>query len=147
MAERRQERIERVVGELRSLVEDLEAEGREKTGAVEAEAERSVSRYQAATDELDAARKRIEALEGERETLPGKAYRAGLDEDYEQEDLLKERYRNTRPELQALRERAGELEEEIGGLVGSNPAIPGGSVFDAMIEGYTRCRDAHRDAA
>ncbi len=135
-----------MVGELRSLVEDLAEEGRERTAAVEAAASERVSRFHDATAELAAARREIAALENDRKKLPNAAYRAGLDEDWALEDELKERYRNTRPALEALRERAGELEAEIAELVGPNPAIPGGTVYDAMIEGYTRCRDAHRDA-
>ncbi len=142
-----EERTERVIGELAALVGDLERIGREKTEAAEGEASERVSRFHDATAELAAARKQIDALEKERESLPNRAYRAGLDEDWAEEDRLKELYRNTRPALEALRARAGELEEEIAALVGPNPAIPGGTVYDAMIEGYTRCRDAHRDAA
>jgi seryl-tRNA synthetase len=135
------------MGELRALVGDLAEEGRERTEAAEGEASERVSRFHDATDELDAARRKIDALENDREKLPNLAFKANMDEEFEREDELREKYRNTRPALEALRERAGELEEEIAGLVGPNPAIPGGSVYDAMIEGYTRCRDAHRDAA
>ncbi|MDP9475488.1 MAG: hypothetical protein M3R38_07320 [Actinomycetota bacterium] len=142
-----EERTRRVVGELRALVEALEAEGREKTEAVEAEASVRVSRFHEACDELDATRRKIAALENDREKLPSLAFRANMDEEFEREDELREKYRNTRPALEALRARAGELEEEIGELVGPNRSLPGGSVFDAMIQAYTRCRDAHRDAA
>nr|MDP9475545.1 hypothetical protein [Actinomycetota bacterium] len=86
MAETTRERTERVVGELRVLVEDLEAEGRERTVGSEAAASERVSRFHDATDELAAARKQIDALEKERESLPNRAYRAGLDEDWAEED-------------------------------------------------------------
>ncbi len=87
------------------------------------------------------------ALEGERESLPGWAYRAGLDENFELKDALKERYRNARPAIEALRGRVAELEEEIAALVGPNPALPGGTIFDAQISAFSRVRDAYRDAA
>ncbi len=146
MAETTRERTERVIGELRGLAEDLAAEGRERTAGVEAEAEASVSRYHDATAELAAARKRIEAMQTERESLPNRAYRAGLDDEFALEDELKERYRNLKPALEALRERVAGLEAEIAGLVGPNPALPGGTVYDAQITAYTRVREAYAEA-
>ena len=140
------ERIEQVLGSLRALVEDLAEEGRAKTEAIETEAEASVGRYYDTVEELDVARREITKLEAERETLPNRAYRAGLDEDYEREDELKARYKNLRPTLEALRERVGELEAEVAGLIGRNPGVPGGTFYDAQLTAYTPCRDAYHEA-
>lgn len=140
-----EERIQQVVEELRSLAEDLADEGREQTGEAEAEAEQNIARYGEAREELDAAQREIVRLEAEREELPNRAYRAGMDEEYEEEDRLKERYKNLKPALEALRREVAELEEEIAELVGPNPtARPD---LDCMIRGYSRVREAYAAAA
>ncbi len=141
-----EERIESVVRQFRELVEALAEEGRERTTATEAEAEAAVNRYEDATRELDAARKRIEAMEKERESLPNLAYRAALDGEYEREDELTARYRNLKPALEALRGRVGELEAEVSGLHGPNPALPGGTHYDAQLVAYTRVQRAYAEA-
>lgn len=135
-----------MIGELVALVEDLARIGTERTEAVEAEASAAVSRYYDASAELERARHEITALEAERESLPARAYRAGLDEDFELEDELKEKYRNARPTLEALRKRVGELEEEIAALVGPNPGLPGGTFYDAQLTVYGRVLKAYSEA-
>jgi chromosome segregation ATPase len=145
MAETTQERTERVIGEFRSLVEDLAESGRERVDGAERKAAEDVSRYHAATEELDAARREIAALENDREKLPNLAFKANMDEEFEREDELREKYRNTRPLLEALRGRVGELEAEIAALVGPNPTPRGD--LDAMIHAYTVVRETYRESA
>lgn len=145
MAETTQERIEQVLGSLRALVEDLSREAWEKTAKAEEEASVSVARYADASDELDSARRQIERFQAERETLPNRAYRAGLDEDYELEDELKALYKSLKTELEALPERVARLEAEIAGLVGKNPT-PSGHL-DVLIHSHERVRDTYDEAA
>ncbi len=52
-------------------------------------------------------------MSAEREGLPDRAYRAGMDEDYALEDELKVRYKNLRPALEALEDRRGSLKDEM----------------------------------
>ena len=134
-----------MLGELRSLVEDLAEEGRARTEAVEAEAEERVGRFHGASEELAAARREIARLEKDREQLPSLAFKANMDEDYEREDELREKYRAIRPALESLRVRAGELEAELGELVGKNRTPR--ADLDAMIFGFERVRDAYGEAA
>lgn len=48
--------------------------------------------------------------------MPNKAYRAGLDGEYELEDSLSERYRNLKPAIETLEERGESLRREIHSL-------------------------------
>jgi F0F1-type ATP synthase membrane subunit b/b' len=54
-------------------------------------------RHEDAASDLADVEAEIATLRAERETLPDRAYRAGLDEEYEREDELKERYKNLKP--------------------------------------------------
>jgi chromosome segregation ATPase len=67
---------------------------------------------------------RITRLSEQREALPDRAYRAGLDEDYELEDDLTERYRNLKPALEGLAQRSEELEREIHALCPEGDSHP-----------------------
>jgi predicted nucleic acid-binding Zn-ribbon protein len=76
-------------------------------------AQANIDRHTHAQAERGEVEEQIARLRSERDSLPDRAYRAGLDEDYEQEDDLKERYRNLKPALEGLVQRAEELDQEI----------------------------------
>ncbi len=94
----------------------------------------NVTRRAQAQEELAQVEATIAAYEREQEQLPNLAYRAGLDEDWAEEDRLKERYRNLKPALEALEEQRHSLREELRRL---NPN-GGGHLNDVTIEQYAR---------
>lgn len=79
-------------------------------------AQANINRHTGAQAELGQVEEQIARMGAERETLPGRAYRAGLDEEYELEYELTERYRNLKPALEGLAQRAEALEREIHAL-------------------------------
>jgi seryl-tRNA synthetase len=76
-------------------------------------AQANIDRHTHAQAERGEVEEQIARLGAERETLPDRAYRAGLDGEYELEDELAERYRNLKPALEGLGLRAEALEREI----------------------------------
>ncbi len=109
------------------------AEALAEIGRAQDEANAKERRYYEAVDELAGVEKKIAAVRTEREELPDRAYRAGMDEDYELEDTLKERYKNLRLALEALEDRQGSLKREIGELLPQ----PRGHELDAHIKTTT----------
>jgi chromosome segregation ATPase len=92
-------------------------------------AETSISRHEQATVELSQVEAEISSLKQERESLPGKAYRAGLDEDWQEEDRLKERYRTLKPALEELEERRESLRQELHSLNPAGDDYPGNATL------------------
>ncbi len=109
----RAEEIQAILDEFIPRLNALRDEALKEIGEASEEARKNIDRHARAWAEREALEEQIARLRSEREALPDKAYRAGLDEDYELEDDLKERYRKLKPELEDLRWRAGELEREI----------------------------------
>ncbi len=103
----RREKIEELLADVLPKLEALKDDALARIGEVRGDASEKVSRHEAAAAELAGVEEEISALRAEREGLPARAYRAGLDEDYAREDELTERYRNLRPALETLEDRRG----------------------------------------
>jgi DNA repair exonuclease SbcCD ATPase subunit len=93
-----------------------------------------VRRHREGTEELAELEAEIERVTEERERIPNLAYRAGMDERYQEEDELKARYKNLGQALDSLNERRGSLEDELRRLAssGSGESHP----MDVQIERY-----------
>jgi predicted nucleic acid-binding Zn-ribbon protein len=109
----RTEEIQSLLDEVLPRLEALRDAAMEEIDAAQAVAQANIDRHTHAQAERGEVEAEITRLRSEREALPDRAYRAGLDEDYEQEDDLKERYRNLKPALEGLAQRAEALEREI----------------------------------
>jgi predicted nucleic acid-binding Zn-ribbon protein len=109
----RAEEIQSLLDEVLPRLEALRASSMEETATAQEVAQANIERHTHAQAEWGEVEERIARLSSEREALPDRAYRAGLDEDYELEDDLRARYRNLKPALEGLRWRAEELEREI----------------------------------
>ena len=112
----RAEEIQAIEDEFIPRLEALKEEALGEIAAAQEGAQANIDRHTQAQAEWGQVEAEIARLSSEREALPDRAYRAGLDEEYELEDDLRARYRNLKPELEGLRWRAGELEREIVGL-------------------------------
>jgi len=112
----RAEEIQGILDEFIPRLNALRDDAMEEIAAAQEIAQANINRHTHAQAERGEVEERIARLSSEREALPDRAYRAGLDEDYEQEDDLKERYRNLKPELEGLGLRAEALEREIHAL-------------------------------
>jgi chromosome segregation ATPase len=109
----RAEEIRAMLDEFIPRLNALRDDAMEEIAAAQEAAQANINRHTGAQEELGRVEARIARLGAERESLPDKAYRAGLDGEYEQEDELAERYRNLKPALEGLGLRAEELEREI----------------------------------
>jgi chromosome segregation ATPase len=109
----RREEAEAILQDFLPRLEALKEEALAEIEEVRADAGAKLSRYEDVSEELAEVEARIVSLQAEREELPERAYRAGLDEEYALEDELKERYKNLRPEIEALEDRRGSLKEEM----------------------------------
>jgi len=98
-------------------IEELEAEALARVAEAAREAGEKVARVEAAREELAEVEAEIESMREEREEIPGRAYRAGLDGEYQEEDRLKERYANLKPAIEASERRRSELGAEIAPLL------------------------------
>ena len=107
------ERVEDLLADVLPRLEALREESMAEIGRVRRDANTKISRNEEAARELGEVEEELEALTAEREELPGRAYRAGLDEDYQLEDELKERYKNLRLAIEGLEDRRGSLKEEL----------------------------------
>lgn len=134
----RRERIDALLEHVKPELEALGTEALDEIAQAEREAGAKEKRYYEAVDELAGVEAEIAAMTAEREELPDKAYRAGLDEDYELEDTLKERYKNLRLALEALEDRLGSLKREIAELLPQ----PRGHDLDARIKATTSATGA-----
>ncbi len=112
----REERIDALVAEAKALIEEISKAGREAVEEAEATAEGNVERHQELSEELSELRRQEERLTRDREELPMRAYRAGLDEEYQREDELQERYRLAGKELERIGERVPQIEAELAEL-------------------------------
>lgn len=113
----RRERIDALQEAFGKEIEAIGDEAMDEIGQAQYEADAREHLYHQAVEELAKVEAEISAAGTEREELPDKAYRAGLDERYEEEDELKERYKNLRLMLEALDDRRGSLKEEIAELL------------------------------
>ena len=95
----RKEETEKLLADVVPRLEALGTEAMDEIAQAEREAGAKEKRYHEAVEQLAKVEKKIAAIRTEREELPDQAYRAGLDEDYELEDTLKERYKNLRLSL------------------------------------------------
>ncbi len=129
----RRERIDSLLSAFGKEVEALRTEALDEIGRAEREANERKHRYHAAVEELEQVEREIGRLSSERDGLPDRAYRAGLDEEYELEDELKERYKNLRPAIEALEDRQGSLKGEVAELLPQ----PRGHDLDARIQATT----------
>ncbi len=112
----RAEEIQAILDEFIPRLNALRDDAMEEIEEAAETAQANITRHTEAQAEWGRVEERIARLSSEREALPDKAYRAGLDEDYEREDDLTERYRNLKPELEGLGLRAEELRLEIHAL-------------------------------
>lgn len=130
------------------LLSDRTAEMTARMDAADREASERVGRYSEAADELRRAERDLASLRGERERLPGEAYRAGLDEEFEREDDLKERYKETKKEIEAAEDRVGSLKGELREIV-PRPRFPlgrDGSNLEATLHTSKPVGEAAREA-
>jgi len=109
----RAEEIQAILDEFIPRLIALRDDALREIAAAQEVAQANIDRHTHAQAERGEVEERIARLSSEREALPDRAYRAGLDEDYEIEDDLKERYRNLKPALEGLAQRAEALEREI----------------------------------
>lgn len=109
----RAEMIESILEETLPRLEDLHEDAMKEIAEAQETASANTARHDQAAGELGFAEADISRLSAEREGLPDRAYRAGMDEDYSLEDELKERYKELKPALEALEEQATELKEEM----------------------------------
>ncbi len=126
----RKEETEKLLADVVPRLEALGTEAMDEIAQAEREAGAKEKRYHEAVEQLAKVEKKIAAIRTEREELPDQAYRAGLDEDYELEDTLKERYKNLRLALEALEDRLGSLKKEVAELLPQ----PRGHELDARIQ-------------
>ncbi len=112
----RAEEIKSLLDEVLPRLDALRDAAMEEIDAASSTGQANITRHGEAAEELAGVEERISRLSEERETLPNRAYRAGLDGEYEQEDQLAERYRNLKPALEGLAQRAEELRREIASL-------------------------------
>lgn len=106
--------------EIQSILDDfvprlnaLRDDALQEIAEAEETAQTNISTHAQASEELVRVEARISSLSAEREALPDRAYRAGLDEDFELEDNLKDRYKNLKPAIAGLEERREALRREI----------------------------------
>jgi DNA repair exonuclease SbcCD ATPase subunit len=109
----RAEEIQSLLDEVLPRLEALRASSMEEIAAAQEVAQANIDRHALAQAERGEVEEQIARLGAEREALPDRAYRAGLDGEYELEDELAERYRNLKPALEGLRWRAEALGREI----------------------------------
>jgi len=138
----RRERIDALLEAFGKEIEALGDEAMDEISDAQDEANAKERRYYEAVEERASVEAEIAAMTAEREELPDKAYRAGLDEDYELEDTLKERYKNLRLALEALEDRLGSLKREIAELLPQ----PRGHDLDARIKATTSATGAANTA-
>jgi predicted nucleic acid-binding Zn-ribbon protein len=112
----RTEQIEGLLNDVESRLEALSEDAMTEIGQAKQEASANVARHDQARRELADVGAEIATLTAEREELPGRAYRAGLDGDGELEATLSERYRNLRPAIESLEDRRAGLKDEIRSL-------------------------------
>ncbi len=111
------EKVEELLADVLPRIEALKAEALDEIGRVREDANGKMRRHEEATEELAGVEAEIASLSDERETLPDRAYRAGLDAEYELEDVLTERYRNLKPAIEHLEERRAALSAEMAELL------------------------------
>jgi chromosome segregation ATPase len=113
----RREQVEEFLVEILPKIEALKAEAMDSIAEVRRDANEKLHRHEEATAELALVEEEIWSLRAEREGLPDRAYRAGLDEEYALEDELKERYKNLKPAIGHLEERREFLKAEKAALL------------------------------
>jgi chromosome segregation ATPase len=113
----RREQVEELLADVLPKIEALKAEAMDSIAEVRRDANEKRHRHEEAVAELALVEEEIESLRAEREGLPDRAYRAGLDEEYALEDELKERYKNLKPAIGDLEERREFLEAEKAALL------------------------------
>ncbi len=109
----RAEEVQAILDDVIPRLNALRDDAMEEIAQAQETAQANIDRHTHAQAERGEVEEQIARLSSERDSLPDRAYRAGLDEDYEQEDDLKERYRNLKPALEGLAQRAEELDQEI----------------------------------
>ncbi len=112
----RAEEIQSILDEFIPRLEALKEEALKEIAQAQEVAQANIERHTHAQAERGEVEEQIARMGAERETLPDRAYRAGLDEEYELEDGLTERYRNLKPALEGLAQKAEALEREIHAL-------------------------------
>jgi seryl-tRNA synthetase len=112
----RAEEIQAIEDEFIPRLNALRDDALGEIAAAQEVAQANIARHTHAQAERGQVEEQIARLGAEREALPDRAYRAGLDEEYELEDDLRARFRNLKPELEGLGQRAEELEREIHAL-------------------------------
>jgi DNA repair exonuclease SbcCD ATPase subunit len=109
----RREEIEQLIADLKPRLEAIKDDAMAEIREAEHEARRKIDRHEQAARELARVEAEIARLSAEREALPDRAYRAGMDGDDALEGELKERFRNLRPAIESLEDRRGSLKEEL----------------------------------
>ncbi len=109
----RAEEVQAILDEIIPRLNALRDDALREIGEAQEVAQANIDRHTQAHAELGQVEEQIARRGAERETLPDRAYRAGLDGEYELEDELAERYRNLKPALEGLGLRAEALEREI----------------------------------
>jgi len=111
------EKVEELLADVLPKIGALQEQALDSIAEVRRDANEKLHRHEEATEDLALVEEEIESLRAEREGLPDRAYRAGLDEEYRHEDELKERYKNLKPAIEHLEERRRFLEAELSELL------------------------------
>jgi uncharacterized membrane protein YqiK len=109
----RAEEIQAILDEFIPRLNALRDDALQEIAQAQEVAQANIDRHTHAQAERGEVEAEITRLGAEREALPDRAYRAGLDEEYELEDDLRARFRNLKPALEGLGLRAEALDQEI----------------------------------
>jgi DNA repair exonuclease SbcCD ATPase subunit len=128
------EKVDALLAGVLPRLEEIKEEALAGIGEVREDALAKIGRYQEASEELAQVEHELAVLRSEREGLPDRAYRAGLDEEYELEDELRERYKSLRPAIETLEDRRASLKGELDRLNPDDRGHPN----DVLIRHHAR---------
>lgn len=119
----RSEELERLMTETTRRFGEIVTASLQEIEEVNEEANAKVRRYEEARESLENVEGRIAALEAEREALPERVTRANLDEDFDLELQLRDRYRELPSALERLERHRDALRAELA-QARTDPAHP-----------------------
>ena len=119
------EKAQQILEEVLPAVRELAADGWALVEEAEREAYANLASLGRAIEEREDVAKRIEAIRRELESGPGRLARATLEENWQAEHAIRERYKRLKAELEALEEERKVIEAEQRGLMGPNASRKG----------------------
>jgi chromosome segregation ATPase len=137
----RSEELDRLLADTMERFEDIVCASVGEIEEVGRDAAEAMRRYEEARISLDTTEGRLAELEAEREGLPDRAYRAGLDEDYRLEDELKGRYRELPGEIERLEAHRDRLLAELSS-VRRDPAHPDPDLDSLRVQSRQAARSS-----